>query len=136
MAPGKIMADFQLPDSSGKMISLYSIKSRYILIDFWFSTCKPCIEGFPELIDLYNKTSREDLTIIGISVDGPAMLPSWKAAIRKYNLPWINLSDPEYSIPYYRYGIEQYPTKVLVDGERRVIMINPLIEELISLLNK
>lgn len=124
LIPGKIMADFQLPDSSGKMISLYSIKSRYILIDFWFSTCKPCIEGFPELIDLYNKTSREDLTIIGISVDGPAMLPSWKAAIRKYQLPWINLSDPKYSIPYYRYGIEQYPTQVLVDGEYRIIGVN------------
>jgi len=122
--PGKIMADFQLPDSSGKMISLYNIKSRYILIDFWFSTCKPCIDGFPELIELYNKTSREDLTIIGISVDGPAMLPSWKAAIRKYQLPWINLSDPEYSIPYYRYGIENYPTQVLVDGGYRIIGVN------------
>ena len=130
MMPGKTMVDFQLPDSSGKMISLYSIKSRYILIDFWFSTCKPCIDGFPELIDLHNKTSREDLTIIGISVDGPSMLPSWKAAIRKYQLPWINLSDPEYSIPYYRYGIEQYPTQVLVDGERKVIMINPIKQEI------
>ena len=130
MAPGKIMADFQLPDSSGKMISLYSIKSRYILIDFWFSTCKPCIDGFPELIDLYNKTSREDLTIIGISVDGPSLLPSWKAAIRKYQLPWINLSDPEYSIPYYRYGIENYPTQVLVDGEYRIMMINPGKEDI------
>ena len=122
------MADFQLPDSSGKMISIYSIKSRYILIDFWFSTCKPCIDGFPELIELYNKTSREGLTIIGISVDGPSMLPSWKAAIRKYQLPWINLSDPAYSIPYYRYGIELYPTKVLVDGERRIVGVNMSIE--------
>jgi len=132
LMPGKIMADFQLPDSSGKMVSLNSIKSRYILIDFWFSTCKPCIDGFPELIDLHNKTSREDLTIIGISVDGHAMLPSWKAAIRKYNLPWINLSDPEYSIPYYRYGIEQYPTQVLVDGEYRIIGVNREIEEFVK----
>jgi len=113
-----------------------SIKSRYILIDFWFSTCKPCIDGFPELIDLYNKTSREDLTIIGISVDGPAMLHSWKAAIRKYNLPWINISDPEYSIPYYRYGIEHYPTQVLVDREWRVLMLNPGITEVIKLVTK
>ena len=136
LMPGKIMADFQLPDSSGKMISLYSIKSKYILIDFWFSTCKPCIEGFPELIELCNKTSREDLTIIGISVDGPSMLPSWKAAIRKYTLPWINLSDPEYSIPYYRYGIEQYPTKVLVDREYRIIGVNGEIPEINKLLSE
>jgi len=134
--PGKIMADFQLPDSTGKMISLYSIKSRYVLIDFWFSTCKPCIDGFPELIELYNKTSREELTIIGISVDGPAMLPSWKAAIRKYQLPWINLSDPKYSIPYYRYGIELYPTKVLVDGEKRIVGVNWEIPEINKLLSK
>lgn len=136
LMPGKIMADFQLPDSSGKMVSLYSIKSRYILIDCWFSTCKPCIEGFPELIDLCNKTSRDDLTIIGISVDAPAMLPSWKTAIRKYNLPWINLSDPEYSIPYYRYGIEQYPTKVLVDREYKIVGVNWEVSEINKLLSE
>lgn len=133
LMPGKIMQDFLLPDSSGKMISLYSIQSKYILIDFWFSTCKPCIEGFPELKELYSKTSREDLTIIGVSVDGPSMLPNWKASIRKYNLPWINLSDPEYSIPYYRYGIEQYPTQVLVDGERRIVGVNVIQNKLTSI---
>ena len=52
------------------------------------------------------------------------MMPSWNAASRKYQLPWINLSDPEYSIPYYRYGIEQYPTQVLVDREYRIIGVN------------
>lgn len=82
------------------------------MIDVWFSACKPIIEEFPELITFYNKTSRVDLTIISISVDAPSMLPSWKAAIRKYTLPWINLSETEYSIPYYRYRNEQYPTKV------------------------
>jgi peroxiredoxin len=123
LMPGKIMQDFMLPDSSGKMVSLYSIKSKYILIDFWFSTCKPCIAGFPALQDLYTKTNREDLTIIGISVDAGAMLPNWRATIRKYQLPWINLSDPEYRIPYYRYGIEQYPTQVLVDGEKRIVRV-------------
>lgn len=136
LMPGKIMQDFLLPDSSGKMVSLYSIKSKYILIDFWFSTCKPCIEGFPALQDLYNKTSREDLTIIGISVDGPSMLPNWKAAIRKYKLPWINLSDPEYSIPYYRYGIESYPTQVLVDGEKRIVGVNLSYSEILQYLAK
>jgi peroxiredoxin len=121
LTTGKIMQDFMLPDSSGKMVSLYSIQSRYILIDFWFSTCKPCIEGFPALQELYAKTNREDLTIIGISVDAGAMLPNWRSSIRKYQLPWINLSDPEYSIPYYRYGIEQYPTQVLIDREKRIV---------------
>jgi hypothetical protein len=52
------------------------------------------------------------------------MTPYWRSAIRKYQLPWINLSDPEYSIPFYRYGIEQYPTQVLVDGERRIVEVN------------
>lgn len=132
LMPGKIMQDFQLPDSSGKMVSLYSIQSKYILIDFWFSTCKPCIEGFPALQGLYNKTNREDLTIIGISVDAGAMLPNWRSAIRKHQLPWINLSDPEYSIPYYRYGIELYPTQVLVDRERRIVGVNMSYSELIN----
>ncbi|MBI3137906.1 MAG: hypothetical protein HYZ15_04910 [Sphingobacteriales bacterium] len=44
--------------------------------------------------------------------------------IRKHQLSWIILSDPEYIIPYYRYGIEQYPAQVLVDEEFKIVGVN------------
>ena len=42
----------------------------------------------------------------------------------------------EYSIPYYCYGIEQYPTKVLVVREWMVQMLNPKRNEIEWLFGK
>ena len=44
-------------------ISLYSIKSKYILIDFWASWCAPCRVENPGLAELQSKYSDEDFTI-------------------------------------------------------------------------
>ena len=49
---GAEMKDFSLPDTSNMVKTLSSVKSEYILIDFWFSHCTPCLESFPALIKL------------------------------------------------------------------------------------
>jgi peroxiredoxin len=136
MKTGVLVRGFALPDSSNTRIELNSIKSEYVLLDFWFSTCKPCIESFPELTGLYSRYDRSKLEIIGLSVDHGTMIANWKKAINKYQLPWINLSDPEYSIAYYTFAIENYPTKLLLDKERKIVLINPEMSEVEELLNK
>ncbi len=133
---GTLVRNFALPDSSNTQIGLDGIKSEYVLLDFWFSTCKPCIESFPELISFYGKYGRDKIEIIGLSVDNGMMVANWRKAIKKYQLPWINLSDPEYSIAYYTFAIENYPTKILLDKERRIVLINPELREVEELLNK
>jgi peroxiredoxin len=133
---GTLVRNFTLPDSSNTKINLDSIKSEYILLDFWFSTCKPCIESFPELISFYGKYSRDKIEIIGLSVDNRMMVANWRKAIKKYQLPWINLSDPEYSIAYYTFSIETYPTKILLDKQRRIVLINPELSEVEELMKR
>ena len=131
---GAVIKNFALKDSAMNLISLGDIKSQYILLDFWFSSCKPCIESFTSLIELYNTSTRQKLEIVGLSVDSENQLSNWKAAIRKHNLPWINLSDPAYSISFYTFSIESYPTQILIDKNRKIIKINPDISEIKKIL--
>lgn len=106
-----------------------------MLLDFWFSRCGPCLESFPDLIKLYNRTDRSKLEILGISIDDKRSIELWKHTIVNNNIPWINWLDPDYSISYRTFSIELYPTKVLLDRNRRIIKINPEnveIENIIS----
>jgi thiol-disulfide isomerase/thioredoxin len=131
---GAIVRDFALNDSSDKIKTLYDIDSGYILMDFWFSRCIPCINTFPELKRLYAMTDRRHLEIVGISVDQHNDLDKWKLAIRDNQLPWINLIDPDYSVSYRTFSIIVYPTTILISNHK-IVKINPTHEEILDLVN-
>ncbi|PQJ80798.1 TlpA family protein disulfide reductase [Polaribacter porphyrae] len=61
---------------------LYKHKGEKILIDVWASWCKDCIVGFPELKELQKKFPK--IKYVFLSVDRSN--PSWKRAVKKYNL--------------------------------------------------
>jgi peroxiredoxin len=63
---------FEMTDVEGRKISLdASRRSGPVLIDFWATWCKPCVESLPELERLHQKYGARGLHVIGISVDGP-----------------------------------------------------------------
>ncbi|WP_336517698.1 thioredoxin-like domain-containing protein [Pollutibacter soli] len=131
---GAPVANFSLKDSTGKLTQLTDVKSEYVLLDFWFSSCKPCIESFPRLKELYSAVDRNRLEIVGLSVD--AKSKEWKAAISKYNLPWINLHDYAESIAFFTFAIEHFPSQILINAQRKIISINPSLEELSRIVSK
>ena len=61
---------------------LYKHKGEKILIDVWASWCKDCIVGFPKLKEVQNQFP--NVKYVFLSVDRSN--PSWKRAIKKYNL--------------------------------------------------
>ena len=120
---GSKIDNFIFPDTSGKMLSLDKINSDYVLLDFWFSRCTPCIKSFPELQAIYSKTERKQFEIIGISVDTKEEKELWVKTIKKYDLPWININDVNYSLSK-KYVIVNYPTKILLDKNRKILLVD------------
>ena len=120
---GNKIDNFGLPDTAGKIINLNDIKSDYILLDFWFSRCTPCIKSFPELQNLYSKTERKKFEIVGISVDQANEKDLWKNAISKYNLSWLNINDSKALIAKH-FAVVNYPTKILIDKAKKIILVD------------
>jgi peroxiredoxin len=120
---GTKVDNFALPDTSGKTFELGEIKSDYILLDFWFSSCVPCIKSFPALRELYNKTGRKELEILGISIDPVSENDQWKGTIRKLELLWPNLRDVKYAVTK-KFAIVNYPTKILVNKDRVIVLVD------------
>lgn len=132
LKPGNVFDDFTLRDDHGKKFKFSSLKSKYVLIDFWASYCGPCRAKHPYLLDVYQKTKQAGLEIVSISLDEDRQ--KWLNAIQQDKLEWINVSDlkgSKSSIAL-KYNISGIPFSVLLDENRRVILVDPSSFEIIE----
>jgi thiol-disulfide isomerase/thioredoxin len=88
LADAKPAKDFTLPTLDGKQLSLSSFKGKVVLLNFWATWCGPCkaeIPGFVELQQQY----KNDLVVLGLSVDDPADKAKAFADQYKVNYPMV-----------------------------------------------
>lgn len=113
--------DFALLNPEGKTVTLSSHRGKWVVLDFWGSWCSWCIKGMPKMKQAY-ESCRDRMEIIGVACgDKPE---TWRNAIEKMQLPWVQVIDPmdapiEESVSA-RYGVEGYPTKVLINPEGQI----------------
>jgi peroxiredoxin len=53
---------------TGQKISLKNLRGHPVLINFWATNCKSCVEEIPDLIDLYHRYHPQGLEMIAIAM--------------------------------------------------------------------
>ena len=132
LKPGNVFDDFTMRDNRGKKFKFRSLKSKYVLIDFWASYCGPCRANHPFLREAYQKARVAGLEIVSISLDEDRQ--KWLNAITQDKLEWINVSDLKGSKSSIarKYNITGIPFSVLLDENRKVILVNPSSYQIIE----
>jgi thiol-disulfide isomerase/thioredoxin len=46
-------------------------KIKFTIVDAWSTTCGPCMENFPHLVEMHRKFSTKGLAVISLSLDDP-----------------------------------------------------------------
>lgn len=103
--------------------------AKYTLIDYWFSSCKPCLESFPKLKEIYEKYNSKGFEIQGISIDRTKNIPKWKDRILEYELNWKQYLD-ENGVEAQKDKIWRFPTTFLLNEKGEIIRKYISIEEL------
>lgn len=126
VSPGEPAIPFNLPDRDGNMFSMADFGGKFVLLDFWAGWCQPCLEEFPFMRDIYQKYSREELEILGISTEVDRSI--WLQDINRFKNPWPQLYggkgfDQETFKGYKGGGIPFY---ILVDPDGKIARYNDM----------
>jgi thiol-disulfide isomerase/thioredoxin len=104
-----------LPSSTldGRRLSAAEYGGRAVVVNFWATTCGPCRREQPLLADV-SRTSGRDAFFIGVDYqDDDAAARRW---LERYDVPYVNVADPDGSIAS-RFGVTVgLPTTVIVDA--------------------
>jgi thiol-disulfide isomerase/thioredoxin len=46
-------------------------QAKYTLVDVWATTCAPCKENFPHLVEMHRKYASKGLAVMSLSLDDP-----------------------------------------------------------------
>ncbi len=45
---------------------------KYTMVDAWSTTCGPCKENFPHVVEMHKKYGKKGLAVVSLSLDNPA----------------------------------------------------------------
>lgn len=123
--PGSKAPDFTLNMPDGTPVTLYGVKGKLKILDFWASWCGPCRANNPYVLKLYNKYKDAGLTIIGISLDSKK--EPWEKAVQADNLPWMQVSSLKgWKCPVAEeYRVVSIPTVFVLDENNVILLIKP-----------
>ena len=104
----------------GRRINLKNLHGKPVLVTFWATTCRSCINEMPRLISLYNDPSIKGLEIIGVamSYDPPNRVVE---VTRRQNVPYLISLDIDGSIAKAFNDVQVTPTTFLIAQDGRVI---------------
>jgi len=121
LQPGNLAPAFRLTDAGGKAVSLKEMRGKVVYIDFWYSSCKPCLAEAPAAQELKKKFLGQDVVFLYISIDQGSAL--WHRTIAKYALDSpnsVHLQDPEGWLAARPFHVGGYPSYWIIGRDGRI----------------
>jgi peroxiredoxin len=92
--------DFELTDLTGKKWSLASLKGKVVVLNFWYTSCPPCVEEMPALNELTALYPPDKVIFLALTFDDASkvgiflkhhefdyhLLPGSKAIDKRYRI--------------------------------------------------
>jgi len=113
--------DFTLEDLSGDFVELnQEVGEGPILLSFWATWCKPCIEELDEYKKIYNDYKDKGFKMFAISTDDENTVAKVKPLVKSkgYNFPVLLDTNSDAVRLYYAQSI---PYSVILDKDGMII---------------
>jgi len=120
--------DLKFTAVDGREVDTAKMRGKVILIDFWATWCRPCVQTIPEVVGLYKKYHDKGFDVAGISLDQDkgALLAMTKSKGMTWPQYFDGLGfDNKISSSY---GITSIPQMWLVDKKGNLVNINARVD--------
>ena len=130
---GTPATDIELPDSTGRTVSLYALQKQFTLVVFWDPTCGHCKETLPKIDSVYAARWKQDgVGIYAVAKETEGTRADWLRFIAEKKIGhWSHVyyskeaekNRVEKNVPGYSqlYDVQSFPTLYLLDKDKRII---------------
>lgn len=117
--------DLQLEDTSGNLVSTSSLLGKTVYVDFWFTTCPPCIKEIPFLKSLQQYFAADtNVVFLSVCIENKENKAAWKEMVKTKFLPGLHLfyarNRPQKINLLRKYDIG-FPTYLLLNNELKLV---------------
>lgn len=107
-------------DLEGNQIGLHDLRGKVVVLNFWSTSCAPCIQEMPQWARLYRQYHAQGLDLIAIASPGDA--PNYVLDFtRRSQLPFPVALDPAGS-HFKAFGpIQAVPTTIIIDKHNKIV---------------
>lgn len=126
--------DFKFIDIALQERNITPSKNTIYLLDFWFTSCAPCIEEHKRIHGKLTDFRQSGIEVIGISTDYDQI--KWVDFLHTKQYKWDNykeINEDENTLSKY-IGITSFPTYLVVKEDGEILNRNNTIEESITFL--
>jgi cytochrome c biogenesis protein CcmG/thiol:disulfide interchange protein DsbE len=116
---------FALADLDGNRLSLGDLRGRPVIVNFWASSCAPCVDEFPLLTSAAAAHRSDGLAVVGIVVRDSSTAA--REFLARMGATWPSAMDPGDAVAM-QYGIIGPPDSYFIDRHGIVVsrQIGPL----------
>jgi len=101
--PLKPVPEMSWTGFEGHVQKLKDLNGKVVILDFWATYCKPCIEEIPHLMELQARYGVDDLRVIGLHVGGDEDRPKVPEFVDRLKITY-SLAYPEDALTAYIFG--------------------------------
>ncbi|AFH50361.1 Thiol-disulfide isomerase-like protein [Ignavibacterium album JCM 16511] len=121
LSQGKTAPNFKLESLDGNNFELtQALGKGPVLLSFWATWCKPCMEEMNELNKIYEELKEKGFTLLAISTDNEKTIAKVKPLVKSKGYNFTVLLDKNSDVAR-KYYAQQIPYSVLIDKDGKII---------------
>lgn len=74
-----------LNDANAKPQAIKQWQGKFLVVNFWATWCKPCVEEMPELVQLQKDLASNNVQLLGLGIDTPTNIAEFT---KKYQISY------------------------------------------------
>lgn len=108
---GKRAPEFKVSDGK-ESLDINKLRGRVVVLNFWATSCVPCIEEIPTLAELQRRMP--NISVVAVSSDDDDSL--YRRFLTQYGVDFLTVRDPSFRIPH-MYGTVKIPETYVIDRD-------------------
>jgi len=108
---GSAAPDFTLQDAQTK-VTLNQFRGQVVVLNFWATSCAPCVEEMPSLVEMQRRMKPRGVTVLALSIDVDES--AYRRFLKDHNVNLLTVRDPDQKTNTL-YGTSMFPETYVID---------------------